>query len=429
MTGDGRPLVSIFMFVRNGAQTVERALRSIQAQTYPNIEFVVQDGTSTDGTLDIVRGYGTGLKLVSEPDDGPGDALVRAMNRCSGDIVGSCLADEELLPDAVERAVLRLRQAPDVGVVTSDCIITDVAGKQNGFWKSGPFNLVDYLLCDYCPYWVSSFFRRQALVDAGLGTHDWNPKCVEFEMWCRLAGCCRIEYVAGANAKYAAHPGQSSNNTRDVAIHFEGRLKHILSMCRADPLLAGDPLLPTLFIWGHARTFINHAITFGRTEIPETLYRITKQSLAELPAVDLDGFVYDERYGLQVSARDGAQALARHLPAAIRRLLGPATEQALRLNVQKRLLSAQYDRHQPGQVAWKALLKGWLGAGSAPANTGLPILPPPPTKPTKTRLYVEMADRYAAVGRPSDALDMWRAAGRLNGILPDEPVGFTPIEA
>ena len=51
------------MFVRNGARSVRRAVDSVLAQTYPNIEFVVQDGASTDGTLDILRSYGERIKL------------------------------------------------------------------------------------------------------------------------------------------------------------------------------------------------------------------------------------------------------------------------------------------------------------------------------------------------------------------------------
>ena len=50
-----RPLVSVFMFVRNGGKSLRRAIDSVMAQTYPNVEFVVQDAVSTDGTLDVVR--------------------------------------------------------------------------------------------------------------------------------------------------------------------------------------------------------------------------------------------------------------------------------------------------------------------------------------------------------------------------------------
>ena len=169
-----QPLVSVFMFVRNGARSIRRAIDSVLAQTYPNIEFIIQDGASTDATLDILRGYGERLKVVSVPDNGPSDGLWRAINRCSGDFIGSCLADEELLPDAVERAVAIFLRDPKVGAVTGDAMITDVNGRQTGLWTSGPFNLVDYLLGDYCPYFCSSFFRRQALLAAGLETGKWG---------------------------------------------------------------------------------------------------------------------------------------------------------------------------------------------------------------------------------------------------------------
>src|SRR3569623_1272892 len=112
-----RPLVSVFMFVRNGGKSLRRAVESVFAQTYPNIEFVVQDAVSTDGTLDLLRSYGDRIKIVSEPDSGPSEGLWRAMNRCTGEFVGSCLADEELLPNAVERAVRAFQPRPSTGAV------------------------------------------------------------------------------------------------------------------------------------------------------------------------------------------------------------------------------------------------------------------------------------------------------------------------
>jgi glycosyltransferase involved in cell wall biosynthesis len=96
-----RPLVSIFMFVRNGGKSLRRAIDSVMGQTYPNIEFVVQDAVSTDATLDVLRSYGNRVKVVSEPDSGPSEGLWRAMNRCTGEFVGWCLADEELSGEAL----------------------------------------------------------------------------------------------------------------------------------------------------------------------------------------------------------------------------------------------------------------------------------------------------------------------------------------
>src|SRR6476619_6213707 len=212
MTATDQPLVSIFMFVRNGGNSLRRAIDSVMAQTYSNIEFVVQDAVSTDGTLDLLRSYGDRIKIVSEPDSGPSEGLWRAMNRCTGEFVGSCLADEELMPDAVERAVRAFQEDPSTGAITGDALITDIDGKVTGSWTSGPFSLVDYLLADYSPYFVSSFFRRDVLSAVGLQEKNWNLNCVEFELWCRIASHAHVQYVPSVLAKYAQHPGQLSNS-------------------------------------------------------------------------------------------------------------------------------------------------------------------------------------------------------------------------
>lgn len=359
------PPVSIFMFVRNARTSVRRAIDSVIAQTYPNIEFIVQDGVSTDGTLDILRQYGDRLKIVSEPDSGPNEGLWRALNRCSGVFIGSCLADEELVPDAVERAVRVFLEEPDVGAVTGDAIITDLQGNRTGSWKSGPFNFVDYLLCDYTPYFCSSFFRRQALLEAGLKTEKWVKDCVEFELWCRLATHSLIKYVPGVNAKYASHPGQSSNNARDVAVHFQGRLQMILALCSETGFLGDAPLLRAASIWGHARAFINHAIAFERPATADALYAIASRTMAPI---------------------------------------APLVPQET--DVRK----ARMPRHW-----WRSLLRH-RESKYAEGATRI-VLPPPPDPAAKAGFYAHLADRYEHHGLLRQAVEAWRSAGETAGIV------------
>lgn len=391
-TGVGAPLVSIFMFVRNGAASLHRALASVRAQTYPNIEFIVQDGASTDGTLDILRGYGDGMKLVSEPDSGPNEGLWRGLNRCTGDFIGSCLADEELMPDAVERAVALLQENPDVGAITGDAVLTDLAGTQTGFWKSGPFNFVDYLLCDYTPYFVSSFFRRQNLLDAGLKAGKWGTDCVEFEIWCRLAARSRVLYLPETFAKYASHAGQSSNNERDVVTHFSGRLNMIAAMCDGVGLFRADPLMRALFIWGHARAFINHALGVGRRQTAEALYKVTRETMARFAPVLLEGVPYDENHALQRAADAAWTARERHMPALLKKLIG-----------------------SNGMAKREAKVRA-SAVSSAMSAEGSVVLPPPASPDVKARLYAQLALRYEADGRPKEALELWRAAALLVGL-------------
>ena len=194
------------------------------------------------------------------------------MNRCTGEFVGSCLADEELMPDAVERAVRAFQESPSTGAVTGDAWITDIDGKVTGSWTSGPFTLVDYLLASYSPYFVSSFFRRDVLLSIGLREKTWNLNCVEFELWCRVASHSQVEYVPHVLAKYAQHPGQLSNSFADSLIHVEGRMANIVALCAPGGFFDDRPLMRNLFIWGHARTFCAHALQVGKPELARAEY-------------------------------------------------------------------------------------------------------------------------------------------------------------
>ena len=141
-----QPLVSIICFCKDRAATIRRCIDSVLNQSYRNFEFVVQDGASTDGTLDILRSYQDArIKIVSEKDSGPAEAFWKVMNRCRGEFIGTCLSDEELLPGAIEKAVELFHDNPDTGAITCDGYVTDTDGKIINEFNAGEFNMVDYL--------------------------------------------------------------------------------------------------------------------------------------------------------------------------------------------------------------------------------------------------------------------------------------------
>ncbi len=227
MDSTEKPLVSIFMFCKDRVGSISRAVESVLNQSYDNIELVIQDGASTDGTLEILKSYGDRISLISEPDSGPAEAMVRAMRRCSGEIVGSCLSDEELLPDAVKTAVERFGEMPWADVLTGDAYVTDAEGEITGEFIGSAFNLLDYLTASYTPYFVSSFFRMKALTDVGLHSHQWHEYGVEFELWTRLGIEKTILYLPGKVAKYALHPDQLSHAKEQVFKHYRARAELI----------------------------------------------------------------------------------------------------------------------------------------------------------------------------------------------------------
>src|ERR1700741_2610648 len=82
-----QPKLSVITVVFNNLRDIERTMLSVLNQTYPNIEYIVIDGLSNDGTLDIIRKYRDRIKLVSEKDNGIYDAMNKGLNMATGDYV------------------------------------------------------------------------------------------------------------------------------------------------------------------------------------------------------------------------------------------------------------------------------------------------------------------------------------------------------
>ena len=239
-----QPLVSIVSWCKNCAPAIRRSIESVLGQSYRNIEFLVQDGASTDGTVEILNSYNDPrIKLVSEPDSGPGEALWKVLNRCQGEFIGTCLSDEELLPGAIGKAVELFRENPGFGAITCDGWVTDATGKITDEFNAGEFNLVDYLFGKYCPFWPGSFFRRQALLEVGLKNSDWTIECLEFETWCRLATLHEVKYVPERMSKYAVHDTQLSQTKAAFHEHFDNRSLLIKRMFSKDGFFGEDEVL------------------------------------------------------------------------------------------------------------------------------------------------------------------------------------------
>ncbi|MEO7216482.1 glycosyltransferase family 2 protein [Mucilaginibacter sp.] len=100
------PLVSIITIVYNGERFLNKCIDSIKDQSYKNIEYIVIDGGSKDGTIDIVKTYGDLVKvLVSEKDEGISDAFNKGIDKATGEIIGILNSDDFFYPDTIETVV------------------------------------------------------------------------------------------------------------------------------------------------------------------------------------------------------------------------------------------------------------------------------------------------------------------------------------
>lgn len=267
------PRVSVFMFCRNRVHTIRRSVESVLAQTYPNVEYIIQDGASTDGTLEALQEYDDPrISLRSEPDDGPEDAFWRALRRCRGDYVCACLSDEELLPGAIGEAVAALEADPEAVAVTRDAYLTDIDGRVLDAVRSWPFDLVAYMANRFCPSFSAALFRGRALESAGLRTREWDLDCGEFELWCRVGLLGRIAHLPTIAVKYAHHENQLSRDTANVARLARGRLRTIGRIASETGLFDGRPDLLQACRVGTALTFGAHLASLGARAEATNLY-------------------------------------------------------------------------------------------------------------------------------------------------------------
>ena len=182
------PLVSIILCVRNGLPHVRDAVDSVRALSYANYELVVQDGASTDGTLEYLqalRGL-PAISIVSEADSGIGQGFNRAIRRCAGDIIGSVDADNLLRPDALEIVVRRFAEHPDAAVIYGACNMVDAERTLLHSWTPPEFDLLGLMEGAVVPPFATSFFSR-ARCGAALGFDEEFTTVADFDLWLRLA--------------------------------------------------------------------------------------------------------------------------------------------------------------------------------------------------------------------------------------------------
>jgi glycosyltransferase involved in cell wall biosynthesis len=113
----GLPLISVVTVVFNGERHLEQTILSVAAQSYGNVEYIVVDGGSTDGTLEIIRRHAAAIDhWVSEPDRGIYDAMNKGIALARGELIALLNADDFYEPDAIQRVAEAYLKAPCQGI-------------------------------------------------------------------------------------------------------------------------------------------------------------------------------------------------------------------------------------------------------------------------------------------------------------------------
>lgn len=131
------PTISIITVCRNAGRFIERTIESVVSQTYPHIEYIVIDGASTDGTVEIIRRHEAGVSYwSSEPDQSHFDAMNKGLRHCTGDYVLFMNAGDRIrAPDMLERV---MQDSGNADLIYAQAVYIDEAGNTRPWHKRTP---------------------------------------------------------------------------------------------------------------------------------------------------------------------------------------------------------------------------------------------------------------------------------------------------
>jgi len=195
VTQDSLPLVTIVTPSFNQAPFLRAAIESVLAQDYAAVEYLVMDGGSSDGSVDILKEFTGRLTWESGRDAGQADALAKGFARARGTILGWLNADDLLFRGALTQAVEHFQAHPDVALVYGDAVYVDAEGRTlMPARQVRPFDL------DRLRYWSdyivqpSAFFRRTAYEAVG-GLDTSLHWALDYDLWLKLGARYRVDYL------------------------------------------------------------------------------------------------------------------------------------------------------------------------------------------------------------------------------------------
>jgi glycosyltransferase involved in cell wall biosynthesis len=200
-----QPLVTIVTPSFNQAQYLEETIKSVLGQSYANIEYIIIDGGSTDGSVEIIQKYADRLAYwISEPDKGQTEAINKGFAQANGQILAWLNSDDTYHPEGVANAVAYLVAHPEVGLVYGDTDFIDEGGRVMGRFPARQTSHTrirrGYVhIPQQAAFWRAELWEQVGPLDPSFYF------AMDYDLWVRLSAISGIKYVPGVWAYFRLH--------------------------------------------------------------------------------------------------------------------------------------------------------------------------------------------------------------------------------
>jgi glycosyltransferase involved in cell wall biosynthesis len=204
---DALPKISVVTPSFNQSHFLEETIQSVLEQTYPNLEYIVIDGGSTDGSVEIIKRYEKWLHYwVSEPDRGQSHAINKGFSRSTGDLLAWLNSDDLYVEGALHRISEEYKEYPN-HIIAGSVLSFNDDSRESTVMKPRNItfeNVVKFWEEEFVCYQPGVFFPRQSFEKVGALNEAYHY-VMDYDLWCRLLQHCPVHYTDHMIAKFRLH--------------------------------------------------------------------------------------------------------------------------------------------------------------------------------------------------------------------------------
>ena len=240
--------ISIITPSFNQAKYLEQTILSVIGQNYPELEYIIIDGGSKDGSVEIIKKYEKHLAYwVSERDAGQAAALNKGFNKATGDIAGWINSDDYLAPGCLTEIAAVFKKDETIGIAYGDNQLIDENGKPLMLYSVPNISYKELLHGIPDIVQPGSFYKKSVLDKAGLLDESLRY-VMDYDLWLRIGHISRISYIPAVLAFFRVH---RFSKTKAEGYAFPGEMIKVRKKYGVKALS-----------WSNARIF--YRMTFGR---------------------------------------------------------------------------------------------------------------------------------------------------------------------